>query len=224
MHQHASEADERGPTRRQFLVRSAATTAVAGGLTAAVYAQEADGTPTFALGGRVEAWEGVAPQAISGQDNPTLELTAGRTYRIIWQNLDGQPHNIAIRDSEGNDLQVLQPLDVTADQVTVFDDAAVQNVTNLTWSNATAGNVSVGNATAGDAMNATGNETPDGGDGLVAVTETVSEEGAVQAVEFTANEEMATYICTIHPSTMIGDVSVDGGDATNETDDKNASG
>lgn len=38
----------------------------------------------------------------------------------------------------------------------------------------------------------------------------VQEEGATASVTFTATPEMAQYICTIHPTTMVGDVEVTG--------------
>ena len=45
----------------------------------------------------------------------------------------------------------------------------------------------------------------------VAVTQTLSEQGAVQGVKFTASEKMAEYICTVHPSTMVGSIKPSGG-------------
>lgn len=41
-------------------------------------------------------------------------------------------------------------------------------------------------------------------------SELVSEEGATASVTFTATSAMAQYICTIHPTTMVGDVNVVG--------------
>lgn len=48
------------------------------------------------------------------------------------------------------------------------------------------------------------------GDDL-ARTEITSEEGQTLTLTFTATEEMAEYVCTIHPSTMVGDVELGGG-------------
>ncbi|QLG29653.1 PQQ-dependent sugar dehydrogenase (plasmid) [Halorarum halophilum] len=42
-------------------------------------------------------------------------------------------------------------------------------------------------------------------------SELLSEQGATQTVTFTASEEMAQYICTVHPNTMVGDIQVGGG-------------
>ncbi|QLG29654.1 twin-arginine translocation signal domain-containing protein (plasmid) [Halorarum halophilum] len=39
-------------------------------------------------------------------------------------------------------------------------------------------------------------------------TELLSEEGASATLTFTASEEMAQYICTVHPNTMVGTLEV----------------
>lgn len=56
---------------------------------------------TIRLGGEIEGWIGRAPAIIQGQTNPTLALEDGRTYRIVWENTDGQRHNIALLDADG---------------------------------------------------------------------------------------------------------------------------
>ncbi|WP_440767447.1 cupredoxin domain-containing protein [Natronorubrum sp. DTA7] len=50
------------------------------------------------LGGETQAWQGVAPDQIADQENPTLTLQEGEAYEFTWENLDGQGHNIEIRD------------------------------------------------------------------------------------------------------------------------------
>ncbi|WP_436346914.1 plastocyanin/azurin family copper-binding protein [Natronorubrum sp. FCH18a] len=50
------------------------------------------------LGGETSAWQGVAPDQIADQENPTLTLQEGESYEITWENLDGQGHNLQIRD------------------------------------------------------------------------------------------------------------------------------
>ena len=97
------------------------------------------------LGGEVQAWQGQAPAEIEGESNPTLQLQAGTEYEVVWENLDGQPHDFVIRDENGERL--------------------------------------VG-------------------------TEIVSEQGATTSLTFTASEEMATYVCTVHPSSMRGEVQI----------------
>jgi len=39
-------------------------------------------------------------------------------------------------------------------------------------------------------------------------TEIVGDEGAIRTLTFTASEEMAQYICTVHPSSMVGDIEI----------------
>lgn len=203
--------DDTGQSRRNFL-RSAAVGGLAtGAFTAVSFAQDEADQPatTFVLNGEVEAWQGVAPQEISGASNPTLRLTPGETYRVVWQNFDGQPHNFAVLDADGNPLEVLQPLQVDAQEISdVFN-----NTTNVSDVNVT-GAVNATNATG----NVTGNAT-DGGAGLVAVSEIITQQGAVQALDFEASEEMAQYYCQVHPNTMRGDVEIQqgGGNATNNS-------
>ncbi|WP_440772589.1 cupredoxin domain-containing protein [Natronorubrum sp. DTA28] len=50
------------------------------------------------LGGETSAWQGVAPDEIADEENPTLTLQEGESYEITWENLDGVGHNIEIRD------------------------------------------------------------------------------------------------------------------------------
>lgn len=45
----------------------------------------------------------------------------------------------------------------------------------------------------------------------LAGTEIMSQEGQTLTLTFTASEEMAQYICTVHPNTMVGDVQFGGG-------------
>lgn len=59
---------------------------------------------TFRLGGRIAGWQGRSPSSIQGQTNPTLSLMPGKTYKIVWENLDGTPHNVVIEDANGNNL------------------------------------------------------------------------------------------------------------------------
>ena len=99
----------------------------------------------FVFDGFTEAWIGVEPAEIEGEENPTLELEIGQQYTFTWENADGLPHNIAIHDADGNALES---------------------------------------------------------------TEVIEEEGATQSLEFEATEEMATYICEVHPTTMSGDIDV----------------
>ncbi|SEP03208.1 Copper binding protein, plastocyanin/azurin family [Halogranum amylolyticum] len=56
------------------------------------------------LGGMVKAWVGQKPTRVDGQNNPTLQLTAGTEYTLIWGNLDGAEHELIIEDANGEEL------------------------------------------------------------------------------------------------------------------------
>ena len=59
---------------------------------------------TIELTGGVGGWEGVAPDAIEDETNPTLQLEPGTTYKIVWRNIDGLPHNVVIENDAGDAL------------------------------------------------------------------------------------------------------------------------
>ncbi|WP_135825786.1 twin-arginine translocation signal domain-containing protein [Halorussus ruber] len=199
-------------SRRRFLKATAATGALAG-LNATVLAQGGSNEEVIVLGGKTSGWQGWRVPGAGSENvpkNPTLNLQTGTTYTLIWQNVDGQPHNFAIQDSQGNNLQVLEPLSVPEDVFTQVNETASNESVSLNVSDGNVTGVSAGNATGG---NVTGNQT--GGqqstESLVDKTEIISEQGAVQGARFTATQEMATYICLVHPNTMVGDVSTQGG-------------
>ena len=98
-------------SRRRFLgaTVTTATGALAGvgglGSTAAQSASQ-----EIRLGGEIAGWRGRAPDSIDGESNPTLNLEAGTTYRVVWENLDGMGHNFALLDSAGEALERTQIL------------------------------------------------------------------------------------------------------------------
>ncbi|ELZ16762.1 blue (type 1) copper domain-containing protein [Haloterrigena salina JCM 13891] len=94
-------ADSAETSRRRLLQAAAA----AGGVVALGDIAAAQGAETIELGGQTSGWEGVAPEDIAGETNPTLELEAGTTYELTWENLDGQPHNFVIESGEGDELE-----------------------------------------------------------------------------------------------------------------------
>jgi hypothetical protein len=205
-------------SRRRFL-KAAAATGVLAGLNATVLAQDDSDEEVILLGGYTPGWQGYrlpGGEEATGTANPTLNLEAGTTYTLMWQNGDGVGHNFAIQDSEGNNLEVLEPLTVQQDTFSQINETeATENVSlqisggNVTGvTNETGGNMTGGNAT--ETTAADGQETPS----LVAKTEIISEQGAVQAVRFEATEEMAQYICLVHPNSMVGDVQLGGGAQT----------
>lgn len=103
------------------------------------------------LDGYTEAWEGVEPEPIAGEQNPTVILIEGQEYDFTWENADGQPHNIAIWDSN--------------------DEAVVE------------------------------------------ATDIVDSEGETQTLTVEASEEMAAYVCEVHPETMIANIQIESRDS-----------
>ena len=131
-------------SRRSVLKRT-----VAGGTLAGLTGTLAQGGgTTIRLGGKVSGWQGMAPNSIKGQKNPTLPLKPGKKYTVVWKNLDGQPHDFVIRDKGGKQL---------------------------------------------------------------VKTKIMNTRGKTQSVTFTAKQNMATYLCTVHPTTMKGKVGTSGG-------------
>jgi plastocyanin len=106
--------------------------------------QQAD----YVFDGLTPGWVGLAPGSIEGETNPTIELEAGESYVFGFVNGDGAEHNIAIWDSNDEELST---------------------------------------------------------------SEYISEENATETLEFEATAEAASYVCDIHPTTMIGDLAVQGG-------------
>lgn len=190
-------------TRRQFLGVVGGT---AIGLTSTVAAQETSsgddhqGICCFALGGRVSGWQGRGPQSIAGQKNPTLQLEPGRTYGVMWQNLDGQPHTFALRGSNGKNLPVIFP-----------NVRTMQN-----------GRPMMGGQN-GTSMREQDGHMMDGGNGpmmgeqqnggtppkdAIKVTPQLAKKGAVQILAFVATRDINQYLCTTHPTTMVGKVRI----------------
>ncbi|MFB6163870.1 MAG: twin-arginine translocation signal domain-containing protein [Haloarculaceae archaeon] len=218
------ETGDTTDTRRQFLKATVAAGAIAGGFSVGAAAQgpgpagnatggnqtganataggqPTGGTPTIRLGGEVPGWVGFAPETVSGTGkNPTLQLQQGAVYTLLWKNLDGQPHDFTLLDEQGTQLALIEPLQVPQGNVDVNET----NASDLSPANAT------GNATGGNASMAGGNATGGGqlGGNLVEKTEILSEQGAVQALRFKVTEKVAKYQCTVHPTTMTGDVEV----------------
>ena len=98
------------PSRRTFLAL-AATGALVGTGASGVQAQSQP--ETIRLGGKVSGWQGRAPERIAGETNPSLELETGQDYRIVWENIDGLGHNLALLDDEG---EVIKRTDVMSEQ------------------------------------------------------------------------------------------------------------
>jgi len=87
-------------TRRTFLQVAAAT----GGLAGLGGASTQQGPETIELRATLGFWEGVAPESIAGEKNPTLDLEPDTRYRVVWTNADGFDHNFVIINGEGDQL------------------------------------------------------------------------------------------------------------------------
>lgn len=219
-------------TRRSVLASLAAAGVGAGVLGSLAAAQESEAdVETFALEVSEAGWRGVAPGPIAGQDDPTLDLRAGRTYRIVWRNADGRPHALSILNEDEFEMRVLRVLAVTADDVTVFDDPAANATGNLTWANVSTAAVGYlalqpgpGNATRlavqdVPVVNETGNETDPGQEVVLVETSPVlMEQGDVQAVEFVADPAMSAYVDPSLPGAAQGAIEVGGAADGNVTD------
>ncbi|WP_265109332.1 cupredoxin domain-containing protein [Halosolutus halophilus] len=59
---------------------------------------EIDPDTTIELEANIGGWQGVAPSAIEGTENPTLVLEADADYEIGWNEGDGNQHNIQLRN------------------------------------------------------------------------------------------------------------------------------
>ena len=53
------------------------------------------------LSATTAGWEGVEPEMIAGEENPTLVLTEGAEHVLTWKNADGVPHNIELWNERG---------------------------------------------------------------------------------------------------------------------------
>jgi plastocyanin len=50
----------------------------------------------------------------------------------------------------------------------------------------------------------------DNEENVIVQSDTILEEGATSSITFTATKNMAQYVCTVHPTSMIGDLNVTG--------------
>ncbi len=248
------------------------------------------GVETVALDARVDGWRGVVPDPIDGETNPALDVAAGETYRVVWRNDDGEPHNFSVVDEAGGTLPVLRVLDVSSEEAAPVFEASggtVRTGENLeivateddddddrgTDDDDDDEQDDRGTATDDDddrddadddatetgtdddrddddTETATDDDDDDGDDDddatetgtagmetgddvvtgtpadLMTVTETISRDGAIQAVEFEVTEEMAQYQCQVHPGSMVGDLEVSTDDDNDDdgTDDDNDDG
>lgn len=66
----------------------------------------------FYFDGQVSHWGGIEPDIIENEENPTLTLIEGQEYDFRWINVDGQLHNLEIRDGDDQVIDDYQSEDV----------------------------------------------------------------------------------------------------------------
>ncbi len=134
------------------------------------------------------------------------------------QNATGGDGNQTGDDAGEVKIRIL-PGESPLEDVAIGGPDVNQTDSNATAGNRTRGNVTgaqmgtetdtpVNNTTDGMAANQTATEDGQLPPNAISKTDTVSEQGATQSFRFVAVEEMATYICPIHPTTMVGDVQI----------------
>lgn len=61
---------------------------------------EIDPDETIVFEGYITHWEGVEPDPLAGEENPTIVLQEGEEYEMRWINGDDQFHNLEIWDED----------------------------------------------------------------------------------------------------------------------------
>lgn len=80
---------------------------------------QSGGSTTIRLGGETEGWTGEEPEAIAGETNPTLQLQADTTYEIVWDNLDGEEHELILADENGEEVEASEESATEGESVTL---------------------------------------------------------------------------------------------------------
>jgi plastocyanin len=92
--------------RRDFLKTAGVVGGIVTGFGFPLFSSSVSGqeeyAETFELLGRTSGWVGISPSDIADETNPTLRLASvGETYRVIWENDDGAPHNFHLITADG---------------------------------------------------------------------------------------------------------------------------
>lgn len=84
----------------------------------------------FYFEGRIEAWTGIEPAIIEGEENPTIVLFEGEEYDFRWVNKDGAIHNLEIRDDndETIDDYATDSLDIEGEEEVLENVVASQEM------------------------------------------------------------------------------------------------
>ncbi|WP_018256753.1 PKD domain-containing protein [Halomicrobium katesii] len=65
---------------------------------------DADNPTQITIDSSIDGWLGAEPAAIEGERNPTISLTSGESYAFTYNNVDGIPHDLVIRNAAGEEL------------------------------------------------------------------------------------------------------------------------
>lgn len=83
-------------------------------------------TPLIRLGALADGWVGIGPEGLSDEENPPLRLREGVTYEIVWENRDGERHQLVIADVGGEETASTEPAEETGStrsmEFTAHDD------------------------------------------------------------------------------------------------------
>lgn len=82
--------------------------------------------PLYRLVARNESWVGQGPESVTDVENPPLRMREGTEYEVIWENRDGERHQLVIADSDGEPVASTEPAgargEVRSVVITASDD------------------------------------------------------------------------------------------------------
>lgn len=89
------------------------------------------GSPTgsanrIALEVRADGWIGRSPVEIENLKNPTHPMEAGQTYEIVWENVDGEEHELIIESGDGSELHASDSTASQGELVRLTVDASTE--------------------------------------------------------------------------------------------------
>lgn len=156
----------------------------------------------------------ILPEGATVTGTPTAGGQAGNQTATTMGNQTGNQTGNQSDGRAGTDIIRIIPGESSIEDPEIGGPRATPTEGNQTTGQT--GNqttLQAGNQTATPAGNATGAETGAGGvttpEGAISVTETITGEGATQTFRFVVTPEITTYICPIHPTTMVGAVQVE---------------
>lgn len=80
---------------------------------------ESDASTTIRLGGGTGGWTGEEPEQIAGETNPTIELRSGTTYEFVWDNLDGEEHELVLADENGDEVEASESSETEGETISM---------------------------------------------------------------------------------------------------------